>query len=257
MTPPLRLAFALAFACATRGMAGEGEQNTLSAAEAGAGWTLLWDGVSNQGWRGVDGPSFPATGWRIEGGVLSVEPTQGHGGDIITVGRYSDFELSVDFRITPGCNSGVKIFVDPDRNRAAGPSIGLEYQILDDARNPDARMGRDGNRTLGALYDLYPPSPGKRPNPVGEWNTALIVSRGPRVEHWLNGTKILEYTRFTPGFRERVQLSKFRVVSGFGELKDGHILLQDHGDQVFFRNIKIRILAAGVTAAQTPQPHHP
>ncbi len=258
MRGPLRLACAAAFAGAAGFLfAEEGPSNTLSAQEAGAGWRLLWDGASSQGWRSVSGPSFPAAGWRMKDGVLSVEPSEGHGGDIITIDRYSDFELSVDFRITPGCNSGIKIFVDPERNRVAGASIGLEYQILDDATNPDARMGRDGNRTLGSLYDLYPPSADKHPNPIGNWNTALIVSSGPHVEHWLNGRKILEYTRFTPGFRERVQASKFRVVPGFGELQDGHILLQDHGDQVFFRNLKIRILKGHPVTAQAPQPQLP
>jgi len=175
-------------------------------------------------------------------GVLTVLPA-GAGGDIITVDEYSDFELLCDFRMTPGCNSGIKIFVDSESNQGpGGASIGQEYQILDDETNPDAKLGRDGNRTLGSLYDLYPPLPGKRPSPMGEWNTARIVSRGPRVEHWLNGRLILAYTRFTPEFRQRVLESKFRKWPGFGELRKGHILLQDHGDEVSFRNIKIRIL---------------
>ncbi len=249
----LRLACALGLAAMAGSlMADDRAPNTLTAAEAAAGWTLLWDGASTQGWRSVHGPWFPSHEWQIENGVLSVVPTEGLGEDIITVARYSDFELSVDFRITPGCNSGIKIFVDPERNRVLGSSIGLEYQILDDLRNPDAKMGRDGNRTLGALYDLYPPSRAKRPNPIGEWNTAVIISSGPRVEHWLNGSKILEYTRFSPEFRERVQASKFRAVPGFGELRDGHILLQDHGDAVSFRSIRIRVITAGAAKPSTP-----
>jgi hypothetical protein len=241
--------------CASR--AAESGTQPLTPAEINDGWRLLWDGETTRGWRSVSGPGFPAEGWQIRDGVLTVLPQGGKegasGGDIITVDRYSDFELAADFRITPGANSGIKIFVDPEINRVPGPSIGLEYQILDDERNPDAKQGRDGNRTLGSLYDLYPPARGTRANPVGEWNTARIVSRGPRVEHWLNGRKILEYTRFTPEFRQAVGGSKFRAVPGFGELRAGHILLQDHGDPVSFRNIKLRELpaASGAEASRT------
>ncbi len=228
---------------------------SLTPAETGAGWSLLWDGVSTQGWRSVRGPEFPSSGWQIKDGVLTVLPGEGHrggGGDIITVGKYSDFELRVDFKITPGANSGIKIFVDPEINKGSGVSLGLEYQILDDLREPDAKLGRDGNRTMGALYDLCPPAADKHPSPVGEWNTAVIISRGAHVEHWLNGAKILEYTRFSPEFRERVRESKFKDLPGFGELPEGHILLQDHGSQVSFRNIKIRILSGETAKPRTP-----
>jgi hypothetical protein len=157
--------------------------NQLTADEASAGWRLLWDGRTTQGWRSARGADFPATGWAIKDGVLTGLPSSGKeggvGGDIITVDKYSNFEMKADFRITPGCNSGIKIFVDPGLNKGPGSSIGLEYQILDDLRHPDAKLGKDGNRTLGSLYDLYPPSPDKHPNPIGEWNTALII-RPPR-----------------------------------------------------------------------------
>jgi hypothetical protein len=220
--------------------------NTLTPAESAAGWKLLWDGKTTRGWRSARGPDFPKTGWQIKDGVLTVIGSKGQeggvGGDIITVDKYSSFEMVADFSITPGANSGIKIFVDPELNKGPGSSIGLEYQILDDARHPDAKLGRDGNRTLGSLYDLYPPSPNKHVNPMGEWNTARIISDGPHVEHWLNGEKILEYTRFTPEFRARVQESKFKKWPGFGELHEGYILLQDHGDQVSFRNIKLRVI---------------
>jgi hypothetical protein len=258
----LRVALGLALAAgAVR--AAESGTRPLTPGEIQDGWRLLWDGKTTHGWRSVRGPGFPAGGWQIRDGVLTVLPSEGKGvaagGDIITVDLFSDFELLVDFRVTPGCNSGIKIFVDPEINRVPGVSIGLEYQILDDERNPDAKQGRDGNRTLGSLYDLYPPAADKRPNPVGEWNTALIVSRGPHVEHWLNGRRILEYTRFTPEFRQRVLQSKFKSVPGFGELRVGHILLQDHGDEVSFRNIKIRELSVGsdtpaAAKEQSPRP---
>jgi hypothetical protein len=227
------------------------EPNTLTPAEAAGGWSLLWDGRTTDGWRSVKDPEFPKEGWIISGGVLSTAEG-GRGGDIITTRKYSDFDLTADFRVTPGANSGIKIFVDPEFNRASGRSIGFEYQILDDALNPDARNGRDGNRTLGSLYDLYPPSPDKPVNPVGSWNTALITCHGPRVEHWLNGRKILEYTRFTPEFRQRVEASKFRSVPGFGELREGYILLQDHGDVVSFRNLKIRVARPAAPAPPNP-----
>jgi hypothetical protein len=255
MPPRHALGLALAAALAVGARAAESGPQQLAPSEIADGWRLLWDGKTTQGWRSVSGPEFPARAWRIGDGVLTSVPPTGAGdhanGDIITVDRYSDFELMADFKVTPGANSGIKIFVDPERNRVSGVSIGLEYQILDDALNPDAKAGREGNRTLGSLYDLYPPSPDKRQNPVGDWNTALIVSRGPHVEHWLNGRKILEYTRFTPEFRGRVMQSKFRTVPGFGELRTGHILLQHHGDEVSFRNIKIRELSRG---AGTPEP---
>jgi hypothetical protein len=235
--------------------------NTLTPDEVGAGWRLLWDGQTTQGWRSARGPDFPEKGWLIHDGILTVLASDGHeggvGGDIITVDKYSNFELKADFRITPGCNSGIKIFVDPEINKGPGSSIGLEYQILDDALHPDAKLGRDGNRTMGSLYDLYPPAKDKHLNPMGEWNSALIISNGPHVEHWLNGEKILEYTRFTPEFRQRVQESKFKKWPGFGELRQGYILLQDHGSEVSFRNIKIRVLpgeAGPADAQQTPSP---
>jgi hypothetical protein len=248
----LGLALAAAPACACR--AQESGTRPLTPEEIRDGWRLLWDGKTTEGWRSVRGPGFPWSGWQIRDGILTVLPTEEgkspSGGDIITVDRFGDFELLADFSVTPGANSGIKIFVDPEFNRDSGVSIGLEYQILDDLRNSDARQGRDGNRTLGSLYDLYPPSPDKRPNPVGQWNTARIISRGPHVEHWLNSRLILEYTRFTPEFHQRVLQSKFRNVPGFGELRVGHILLQDHGDQVSFRNIKIREL--GGPSAMSP-----
>lgn len=248
LRPALVLALSLA-ALASHAKAGDAP-NTLSADEVSGGWRLLWDGQTTHGWRSARGPDFPAKGWQIRDGVLTVLPSDGHeggvGGDIITVDKYSNFDLKADFRITPGCNSGIKIFVDPELNKGPGSSIGLEYQILDDVRHPDAKLGKEGDRTMGALYDLYPPSKDKRLNPMGEWNLAEIISDGPHVQHWLNGRLILEYTRFTPEFRQRVQDSKFRVWPHFGELHEGYILLQDHGSEVSFRNIKIRVLDTGI-----------
>lgn len=213
--------------------------NRLSDGERRAGWKLLWDGNSNAGWRSVNGGGFPAKGWPIREGILSVE---GGGGDIVTDRDYRDFELSVDFRLSQGANSGIKYALD-----GKGSSTGLEYQLLDDARHPDAKMGRDGNRTLGSLYDLIaarnlsdPSSPGKRINPPGEWNRAVIVVRGAHVEHWLNGFKVVEFERGAPAFRALVAQSKFAGRANFGDAARSPILLQDHGDRVEFRSIKLR-----------------
>lgn len=223
--------------------------NRLSAGEQRAGWKLLWDGKTGAGWRSVKGQKFPASGWSMADGVLRVEGGGGgSGGDIATTRDYRDFELSIDFKLTPGANSGIKYFVDAGLLKKS-ESIGLEYQLLDDERHPDAKMGRDGNRTLGSLYDLIaaknlsdPDSPGKRINPPGSWNRAVIVVRGAHVEHWLNGFKMVEYDRGSPAFRALVAQSKYAGVPGFGESKQGPILLQDHGDRVEFRSIKLREL---------------
>ncbi len=225
------------------------EQNTLSKDEVKQGWRLLWDGKTSTGWTSAKSATFPATGWEIKEGVWSVLPSGGKeggsstsGGDIITLEKFSNFELSLEFKIHPGTNSGIKYFVDPGLNKGEGSAIGLEYQILDDERHPDAKLGKNGNRTIGSLYDLIPAAKNKQVNPIGQWNTARIVVRGDHVEHWLNGKKIVEYTRFTPEFRQLVSESKYKIWPHFGEMKEGPILLQDHGDAVSFRNIKIRTL---------------
>jgi hypothetical protein len=234
---------------------GDAAPNTLTEAERRAGWRLLWDGRSTDGWRSAAADGFPAKGWTIRDGALTVERGGGgeseRGGDVITRERFSSFELQVDFKLTAGANSGIKYLVQPDlapidasgAKAAKGSAIGCEYQLLDDALHPDAKAGRDGNRTLASLYDLIPAAPAKPARPVGEWNTARIVARGARVEHWLNGFKVLEYERGSEDFRRLVAQSKYRNIPGFGEWPDGHVLLQDHGDEVSFRNLKIRVIA--------------
>ncbi|MSR65746.1 MAG: DUF1080 domain-containing protein [Pedosphaera sp.] len=234
--------------------------NTLTRSEKGAGWRLLWDGKTTGGWRGITSDTFPAQNWDIADGVFTVHEAGGNkspgGGNIITRERFANFELVVEFKITPGANSGIKYFVqsnlDPDNQTGAGPAVGCEFQILDDARHPDAKLGRDGDRTLGSLYDLIPASAGKKPNPIGEWNTARILVQGKHIEHWLNGQKVLEYERGSPAFRTAVAQSKFSDIPGFGEWPEGHILLQEHGAQVHFRNLKIRALAENRTADISP-----
>ena len=224
--------------------------NTLTEAEIATGWRLLWDGKTTAGWRGVKNESFPTQYWDIADGVFTVHAANGNktpgGGNIITRELYASFELVADFQLTPGANSGIKYFVqsnlDPENHTGAGPAVGCEFQLLDDERHPDAKLGRDGDRTVGALYDLIPPAPAKKVNPIGEWNSAHIIVQGKHVEHWLNGQRVLEYERGSAAFRAVVAQSKFKSIPSFGEWPEGHILLQEHGNRVHFRNIKIRML---------------
>lgn len=221
--------------------------NSLTPEEKTAGWHLLFDGKTMTGWRSARSNGFPSTGWAVKDGMISVTETggeeAGNGGDLITTRTYSDFELTVDFRISPGANSGIKYFVNPDLtpgHEGHGSLIGFEYQVLDDALHPDAKKGKDGDRTVGSLYDMIPAATNKPIKPIGEWNTARIVVRGKHGEHWLNGVKVLEYDRSSPQFKAIVAESKFHIYPGFGEADQGYILLQDHGFPVSFRNIKIR-----------------
>ncbi len=204
-------------------------------------WQTLFDGSGVQAWRGMNSETFPETGWVIEDGCLVRDPAQGRSRDIITIQQYGNFELELEFKMTEGANSGIKYLVDESLTRG-GSGLGPEYQILDDQRHPDARAGRDGNRTLASLYDVMPARADKPVKPIGQWNTARIVSKDMRVEHWLNGVKVLEYKRDDPAFRQLIAESKFKDTADFALAPKGHILLQDHGDKVYFRNIRIREL---------------
>jgi hypothetical protein len=219
--------------------------NTLSDREKADGWSLLWDGKTSNGWRGARLETFPVKGWVIENGILKVLQGNGgestNGGDIVTTRTYKNFILKVDFKITQGANSGIKYFVDPSLNKDPGSSIGCEYQILDDLRHPDAKLGVRGNRTLGSLYDLIP-APKDKPYRSGFFNTAMIVVKGNHVEHWLNGVKIIEYNRNNQEWNALVNNSKFKDWPNFGNASEGNILLQDHGNEVWFQNIKIKEL---------------
>jgi hypothetical protein len=231
--------------------------NTLTPQESAAGWHLLWDGNTSAGWRSARGDYFPTNSWVMHDGVLTVVATGNAeaqaGGDIITRECYSNFEFTADFKLTPGCNSGIKIFVQPDispidrktgQKTAVGSAIGMEFQILDDEWHPDAKLGRDGDRRLGSLYDLIPAPANKPVMPMGEWNHVRIVSQGNHVTFWLNGKRTVEFERGSPAFRTAVEESKFKNIPDFGEWPSGHILLQEHGSEVSFRNLKIRELPA-------------
>ncbi len=219
--------------------------NSISASEAKQGWKLLWDGKTTAGWRGAKLTTFPEKGWNINNGILNVVSAGGkestNGGDIVTSKKYKNFELVVDFKITDGANSGVKYFVDTDLNKGEGSSIGCEFQILDDQLHPDAKLGVNGNRTLGSLYDLIP-APKDKFFRKSDFNTARIVVNGNKVTHYLNDKKTVEYERGTQMWKALVAYSKYSKYPTFGELEEGNILLQDHGDEVFFKNIKIREL---------------
>jgi len=224
--------------------------NTLTAKEKKEGWKLLFDGKSNKGWRGAYKDQFPQAGWSVEDGTLTIAKTDGsesrNAGDIVTDEEFSEFDLTFEFKLTEGANSGLKYFVVEHQPKPAGSAFGLEFQVLDDDKHPDAKMGRNGNRTIGSLYDLIP-ARDKPVRPIGEWNQGRVLVRGTHVEHWLNGKKVVEYERGSEAFRELVAQSKYKAPDynkngRFGEAPKGHILLQDHGDRVYFRNIKIKPL---------------
>ncbi|AEI50548.1 3-keto-disaccharide hydrolase [Runella slithyformis] len=224
--------------------------NQLSENEQRKGWRLLWDGKTTNGWRLANDDKFPTVGWAIQDGVLKVLGTKKDtllkSGDIITDKEFSNFELEMDFKVNTGGNSGLKYFVVEDRTKKPGTGLGPEFQILDDKVHPDAKMGVGGNRTTASLYDLITAenlsegSKEKRMNAPGKWNKLRLVVKDGHVEHWLNNLKMVEYDRYSQIFRNLVAKSKYNTYPNFAQVPSGHILLQDHGDEVHFRSIKIR-----------------
>ncbi|MCK4345018.1 MAG: DUF1080 domain-containing protein [Bacteroidales bacterium] len=211
--------------------------NTLTQQEIQEGWKLLFDGKTTEEWKSAASDTFPETGWEIKNGTLTVLGTGG--GSIVTRQTFSDFDLKLEFRLTKGANSGIKYVVKyyPAKDGKSSP-LGLEYQLLDDKNHPD---GVHQTHTHASLYDLIVAT-NRKINPPGEWNKARIVVQGNHIEHWLNGVKVVEYERGSEEFHELVANSKYKNYENFGEHKEGYILLQDHGNKVSFRNIKIKEL---------------
>ncbi len=210
--------------------------NTLTTQEKKDGWTLLFDGSSTTGWTTPDGKPVGA-GWIIENGTLTAKKGA-KGGDIVSAGEYANFELVLDYNLEPTGNSGVKYFYT---RYETGGNLGMEYQLLDDQFAED---NKKANHLTGSFYDVIPPDAAqKRVNPPGQWNSIRIVANDRRVQHWLNGVKVLEFTRGSPAFTEAVAGSKFsQAVPAFGTVEKGRILLQEHGHEVSFRNVKIKPL---------------
>lgn len=204
-------------------------------------WEILFDGKSMEKWRGKSSADFPREGWKVQNGLLFLE---GNGGDIITKEKYGDFELVFDFNLTENANSGVKYFVDTLVNRETGKIMvnGPEYQIIDDHNHPEIKKDPAGSSSTASAYLLYAPDNNKKLNPAGEWNTGKILAKDGKVEHWLNDKKVLTYQRGSRDFHARKAETKFKNDDQYGELESGHILLTDHHDRVYFRNIKIRKL---------------
>lgn len=215
------------------------QPNTLSAAEKKAGWRLLFDGQSTIGWRGYKQQDVP-TGWMVQDGELR---RVAKAGDLVTVAEFGDFELVLDYKIEPGGNSGVMYRVAETEKYPY--ETGPEFQIIDDEFVfPGETAKQPPLQATGALYGFWPAAPGKRVNPPGQWNTARIVVRGTKVEHWLNGKKLLSGDMGTAEFAAMVAASKFRNKKDFAKLARGHIALQDHDGDLAFRNIKVRELGA-------------
>jgi hypothetical protein len=219
--------------------------NQLTGAEKAAGWRLLFNGKSFDGWRGFHSDKVPA-GWAIEDGCIKKVPAQGElgqaGGDLITFDQFDNFEFSIEWKLSKEANSGIKYLISESLPPTGRSGVSFEYQVLDDENHPDAKAGIAGNRTAGSLYDLIPASKAKKLKPIGEFNRTRIVVKGNHIEHWLNGVKVVEFERGGEKLKQHIAESKFKNTKGFGETAKGHILLQDHGDAVWYRNIKIRTL---------------
>lgn len=233
------LTLALGWAAASPVLAAdEPKPNTLTKEEKKAGFKLLFDGKSTKGWRGFKGKDVP-TAWKVVDGSLVFEPKEGDArGDIMTVDQYDSFELALDWKIAPGGNSGVMYHVLDSESTPW--KTGPEMQVLDNSKHKD---GKNPLTSAGACYALYPPTKDVT-RPVGEWNQARLLVNGGHVEHWLNGEKLVEYEKGGDDWNAKVAGSKFKDMAAFGKPTKGHIDLQDHGDRVEFRNIKLRVIKA-------------
>ena len=230
---PRTLALTLAFAAFVSGLCAA--DNQLTAAEKKAGWQLLFDGKTFNGWRGYKLPGLPEAGWEIVDGTMHTV-AKVRGKELITEKKFTDFELSWDWKLGEGGNNGLKYFVIEERPGAPGH----EYQMLDDAKHPDGKVG--AHRQTAAFYDVLPPAADKPLNPGGQWNSSRLVVKGNRVEHWLNGKNVLTYELGSQAVKAGLAKSKFSKHADFGTKMAGHIMLTYHNDDCWYRNIKIREL---------------
>jgi hypothetical protein len=228
--------------------------NQLTPVQRAEGWRLLFDGASLNGWRGLGYDSVPTAHWRVVDGAIVKVPTAkvqrqadgqpAAGGDLMTRESFRNFELAFEWRVTAGANSGVKYNVSEElslRHAANHAALGFEYQVLDDLLHPDNTIA---SHRAGSLYDILEANAAKRLRPVGHWNSARIVLLGNHGEHWLNGAKVVEFDLDTPRLDSLLGRSKYRHIPAFADRRPGHIVLQDHGDEVHFRSIRIRELKA-------------
>ena len=226
-------------------------ENEAAGAEEGES-IELFDGASFEGWRGLGREDVPAEHWRIDDGLIhklasGTVPVQADGqpiagGDLMTEATFDHFEFTFEWKVAEGANSGVKYNVSEALSTANPPSraaLGFEYQVLDDERHPD---GQKENHRSGALYDLVPPNEAKKLAPVGEWNESRIVLQGNNLEHWLNGAQVVKVDLASAELAAALGKSKYAPVEGFATRRAGHIVLQDHNDEVWFRNLKLRRL---------------
>jgi len=209
-------------------------------------WQWLFDGSDLDQWTGLGRPDISSS-WQIAGDTLHkvASNEESYGGDLRTKERFDNFELCFEFRLTQGANSGVKYNVSQEMSAQHGhvsAAIGFEFQVLDDRYHPDAKQGRDGNRTVGALYDIYPPSVTKPVVSAEEWHEGCIRAESDNIRHTLDGITVLEYRLSDPDFANKVAMSKFASIDGFAQRREGYIVLQDHFDELWYRNIKVRRL---------------
>lgn len=223
------LALLTAFALPLAARAADALSNTLTDSEKAAGWRLLFNGTSLDGWRGFKKTGPPTSGWEVKNGVLTCVKG-GKGGDIITTDQFDDFELSWEWSMPPKSNNGIKYFITESRPGA----IGHEYQMIDDT------LAHDAQSSTASFYLVVAPNEKKKVKPFGEWNQSRVLVQGNHVEHWLNGAKVLEYELGSPAILEQVAKTKFKGVAGFGTKIRGHILLTYHSDECNFRNVKLR-----------------
>lgn len=222
------LIVAALLACAGAAVAG------VVGVAGGSNWRPLFNGTDLSGWRGYQGAPIP-TRWRVENGVIALG-TEGSPGDIVTTEEFGDFELELEWKMSEGGNSGIFYFVQEPADAPYTWATGLEMQLLDDARHPDGKLP---SHRAGALYDLIAPAKAAA-KPPGEWNRVRIIARAGRIEHWLNGERIVATQYGDEAWHARVAGSKFKTMPHFAKVPRGRIALQDHGDRVWFRNIRVR-----------------